>query len=246
MPKGFLPNADAALLAWSANFSARLSESGASYGISPEEAADYAAKHAAYADAFEAAANPGTRSRSDTVRKNEARAALRGAAGNLASIIKGQPTVTDAGRILLGLVPRPAGRAALIGRPAAAPFLAVLAVSGRSVRLRLSDADSARTGKPAGVLGAMLFSYTAPAAAGPPAPTVEGLPPADLQAWRFEGHTTRTTIELAFPSDLAPGSQVWLTARWLSPRLQSGPIATPVSTHLGGGVSLGSTLRLAA
>jgi hypothetical protein len=240
MPKGFLPNADVALLEWSANFAARLSESGESYGISPAQAADYAAKNAAYAAAFYTAAGPSTGTRTAVVAKNQARAALRAAARQLALIVKGQPSVTDAQRVELGLAPRPAGRPAPIGRPAAAPSLQVDAVTGRTVRLRLLDPDSTRRGKPAGVLGAVLFSYAAPPA--PPRPTPDGPPPTDLRDWRFEGHTTRTILDLAFPADLPPGTQVWLTARWLSPRLQGGPAANPVSTHLGGGVAM----RLAA
>jgi hypothetical protein len=243
MPKGFLPNADAALLDWSRNFAARLSESGERYGISPAQAADYALKNAAFADAYHLVADPTTRTRPNVLAKNDVRAALRAAARRLALIIKSQ-AVTDDERIALGLSPRNAGRAAPVARPAAAPLVGIRGVTGRTIRLRLCATDPPRRGRPPGVLGAVLFSYALPPA--PLAAAPAAVPPADLAEWRFAGHATRTVVDVTFPADLPPGTEVWLTARWLNPRLQPGPAARPVSTHLGGGCSLDTNLRLAA
>jgi hypothetical protein len=240
MPKGFLPNADSALLHWCRNFAERIAIDPERLGISPALSADFAAKTEAYATAYQAAAEPGTRSRSLVMTKNDCRAALRAAARHLAQLVKGQADVSDAERVTLGLAPRTTGHAAPIARPAAAPSLSIVAVTGHRVRVQLFDPGSPRRGRPAGILGAVLFSHATP-------PSLSaGTPPADVRDWRLEGHTTRTTVTLSFPSDLPPGTEIQLTARWLNPRLQPGPAARAVTTHLGGGCSLDTSLRVAA
>ena len=56
--------------------------------------------------------------------------------------------------------------------------------------------------------------------------------------WNFEGNTTRTMVNVAFPATITPGSKVWFTAFWFNPRALSGPAATPVGTNLPGGAAM--------
>jgi hypothetical protein len=57
---------------------------------------------------------------------------------------------------------------------------------------------------------------------------------ADISAWKFEGNTGRTNVEVVFPSTVAAGAVVWLTAFWFNGRKQSGPACAPVSTNVQG------------
>lgn len=220
MPKGFLPNADNALLGWSSAFSEKINASPAAYSLSIAQAANYAELHAAFATAMAGCA-PAIRCKSNVATKNAARALLRTNASQLSSIIKGQPTVTDAQRIALGLnvraMPTPSPQ------PAGGPGMQVISVPGWTVRLRLYDMDVVTRTKPAGVIGASLFTYV-----GDEAPT-------DVSEWTFALNTGMSVVSVNFSSTLSPGTKVWLTARWFNGRKQPGPLASPRATNLHGG-----------
>jgi hypothetical protein len=131
-------------------------------------------------------------------------------------------SVTDGQKLSLGLnvkaSPSP------IPVPSSAPGLDVVSVSAWTVKIKLHDStSSAKRGKPPGVSGAAVFSF------------VGATPPTDIAAWKFEGNTGRTNIDVAFANTLAPGALVWLTAFWFNGRKQSGPACAPVSTNLQGG-----------
>jgi hypothetical protein len=218
MAKSFLPDKDAALLAWSLNFSTKISETPVLFGLTPALATAYALLHASYADALADCA-PGERSKTLVSRKNSDRTSLKASARLLAKLVEGTATVSDAQKIELGLTVRQ--QPTPIPPPAAAPALDVVSVLGRTVKIRLHDAtDAARRGKPAGVDGAAVLSY------------VGATPPADLGQWRFEGNTTRTTLDVVFPNSVAPGAPVWLTALWFNERKQAGPNCAPVGTNV--------------
>jgi hypothetical protein len=224
MAKSFLPDKDAALLAWSLNFSSKISATPVLFGLTSALATSYALLHTGYADALGACA-PGERSKTLVSQKNAARASLKASARLLAKLVEGTATVTDAQKIELGLTVRQ--QPTPIPPPAVAPALDVVSVLGRTVKIRLHDAtDAARRGKPAGVDGATVLSYVGTTA------------PADLGAWKFEGNTARTTVDVAFPNSVAPGAQVWLTAMWFNERKQAGPNCAPVGTNVQFGGSM--------
>lgn len=218
LSRSFLPRSDGALLAWSANFSTLISAGPVPLGLTPAMATSYAALHADFAAKL-AAVDPGVRSKMAVSEKNASRLELKNSARLLASIINGQATVTDAQKIELGLTVR--AHPARIPPPSESPQVRVKSVSGRTAVVELMT--SGRRGKPAGVLGASLFSH------------VGATPPAELSDWKFEGNTGLTTFEVNFPIDTAPGAMVWLTAFWFNPRKQSGPACSPVCTNLPGG-----------
>jgi hypothetical protein len=215
---GFLPRTDAGLLAWSANFSALITATPTAYGLTSAIATAYTALHTAYATAL-AACDPGVRNKAAVLAKNDAREALKVQARFLAKLVQGTSTVTDSQKAELGLtvnaMPSP------IPPPSAAPALDIVSVVGRTVKIRLHDADNAgKRGKPAGVAGATVFS-----AVGDDAPVTE-------DGWKFEGNTTRTEIDVVFPNSVAAGAKVWLLAFWRNERDQSGPPCAPVSTNV--------------
>ena len=118
--------------------------------------------------------------------------------------------------------------------PATKPKIEVLNVDGRVITLRLSDVlKPLSKAKPAGTAGASLFSF------------VGEVPPADVQAWTFEGNVTKPSeIPLTVDQSLTPGTKVWLTAFWYSRRAVSGPAANPVSTQIQFGGLIVSNVKL--
>jgi hypothetical protein len=63
----------------------------------------------------------------------------------------------------------------------------------------------------------------------------EGEAPAKLDGWTFRGHTTRGVCDVTLPAaDLPPGARVWVTACWLSPRLEGGPASRPACARVPG------------
>lgn len=224
MPASFLPDKDTALLAWSLNFSTRITATPTAYGLVAGDATAYATLHTSFATAL-AAVDPGERSKSLVAAKNTARTTLKNSARLLAKRVEGTAAVTDAQKLELGLNVRSAPSP--IPPPAYAPGIAILATIANTVKLRLFDAtDAARRGKPAGVDGASVFSF------------VGATPPTETVDWKFEGNTSRTRIDIAFPSDITPGAKVWFTAFWFNERKQAGPTTTPIGTNIPGGAAM--------
>ncbi len=222
----FIPRRDADLLSWSRNLSARISEDPGSFFLSPQQAADYAALHEAYAAAYTRAQNPDTAAPTSYVAKDDARDDLKRKARQLAGLIRSHPDCTDQQRISVCLRRARQGNGARIPRPNTAPELVILSVTGRSVKVRLHDrASYSRKGKPPGVGHAMLFSF------------VGEQTPANLSGWNLARRTTLTRCTVEFPPQLPPGTEVWLTAQWENNKCQPGPACAPVYAHLGFGIS---------
>jgi hypothetical protein len=231
----FIPRRDVDLLNWSRNFSNHLLLDPGAFAVSPEQAAAYAQRHAVYAAALARTVDSGNRSQGDVILKDEARAALVSDARALARQIRAQPTVTAALRVAIRLTVDKE-KATPIGPPSESPRVSLMEVVGNRVRIQLmSKSMMGRRGKPAGVIGAEVFGY------------VGHKQPESAQDWVHMGCTSRTRVELVFGSHLAAGSRVWVTARWLNPRLQHGPSSTSIFAHLGfcGGLP-GQSLTAAA
>src|SRR6185437_8441812 len=156
--------------------------------------------------------------------KNDARDVLKNSIRSLAYIVQGTTTVTDAQKLELGLTvqaapsPNPP--------PSVQPSLDVVSVTGRTVRIRLHDAsgDGKRT-KPAGVKSAAICSFVGATA------------PSDPSAYKWEGSTGRSIVDITFPESAAPGTQVWLTAMWMNERQQTGPACEPIGATIAYGMS---------
>ena len=157
MSLGFLPRADAALLAWSANFNTLINATPTAYGLTAALATAYGTLHTAYATAL-AAADPAIRTKSAVAAKNVARTNLKTDARLLAKLIEGTASVTDGRKLSLGLNvkawPSP------IPVPSSAPGLDVASVSAWTVKIKPHDStSSAKRGKSPGVSGSAAFSF---------------------------------------------------------------------------------------
>jgi hypothetical protein len=224
MPRNFYFRKDADAVAGSANFASLISTGFSGYGITPDQSAAFGLLNAALRDAWSAAAEPSTRTRVAVAAKNLAVRNMRAGAILLSKIIYATPTVTDAQLVGLGLLPRRTHTR--VGPPTTAPVVEVGVVSGRLVNVRLRPSDSRRRGIEAGARGANLYSFVGPDA------------PADARDYRFEGMTTRAIAQVLFPGGVPSGATVWLSARWVNNRGQTGPASAPVSFALQGGAAL--------
>ncbi len=224
MATDYLPSRDADLLAWSNNFSTKLSAAPESYGVSIEQAADYATLHSAFQAAYAAAVDPDTNSYANVLAKNQAKEALTDSARALARQIQGDADVTDVQKAGLGLTVRDE-EPTPVPVPRYAPGLQFASTFDRTVTLRLNDVENPDgRGKPDGADGATIFTYIGQA---PPSPQ-------DTELWTFQGNTSRTIVDVTFPSSIPSGSTAWFTAFWFNPRKQSGPAALPISIQVAG------------
>src|SRR4051812_47735891 len=102
MPTSFLPNKDAALLAWSLNFTSKIGATPLVFGLTAPLATAYQALHDSFASAMENC-DPDERNKVATATKNDARFALKNNARLLAKLVDGTASVTDPQKLELGL-----------------------------------------------------------------------------------------------------------------------------------------------
>ena len=234
MGRDFFPRREADIVTWSRNFAEKISAEPEQYGLTPLLVAQYLDRQEAFFAAFQTVHNPATRTPVAMIGKEETRVALEAEARKLARIIRATPTVTVAQRIELGLsAHEPGRRGPAVPRPEAAPSVWVVSVTGRTVKMQLMEsANSPNRHRPRGAAGATIFAHVG-----------EQPPPPTSDQWRFMCNTTRTAVEVTFADPtLAPGTRVWLLARWFNTRAEPGPPSRPAYAHLQYGVMLPGSL----
>jgi hypothetical protein len=207
------------------NYSTLISATPTAFGLSAPQATALAGLYEAFDVAYLLAVDPITRTKGKIAMKNSKRKELRDYARVLAKLIKAFPAITAEQLINLGLNV-PSADASPINPPTTAPVMEIASVIGRTARVRLRGADSDRRGKPDGVWAANIYSY------------VGTSPPSDVSAYKMEGESTRTDFDIEFPATLAPGTQVWISCCWKSPRMMTGPACVPQTLYLGGGLEM--------
>jgi hypothetical protein len=194
------------------------------YGMNPAQVSAYDALNIVWTGAYERATNPLTRTKANVAAKNAARAAIVAMSADLARIIDGTPTVTDAQKIELGLNVRKAP--VPVPAPTEAPAVDLGSVVNRTVNVHIHDsAASSKRGKPAGAVAAWVYTY------------VGQNYPTDPAAWTFERSTTKAKFQITFPDTVAGGQSVWIRAAWINAKQEAGPLSVPVTTNLQGGGS---------
>jgi len=211
------PLAESALNSWAANFDQRINADPESYGLSPEQAAQFTAAAGIFQTALALAITPATRTIGTVARKNEAKKIVRRLAARLIKRISATFTVSDEARLDLGLnvknaptaIPAPATRPQLVVRP------------DGTIRL-FDESVPSRRGKPPGVQGAAIFTailpHTAPA-------------PRGLDEVRLALLATRSRFQLPIPP-AADTLKLYVLARWYNERGEMGPISTLASTTI--------------
>lgn len=210
---------------WSASFASGISIDPESLGLDAAMSASYSATHDQFAQELRAAIAPSTRGPSACAAKDQARRDLEAEARRLARIIQAHPGVTDQQRYDLGLTIRDESLTH-VRTPRTAPDVEIKANQPRRVRIRLGNGvERARRGRPPGTAGAMIFSY------------VGDEPSSNADDWQFRHLTTRTLTTVRLPASIPAGAKLWLSARWLSTRLEPGPAAAPVSIRVQEGIA---------
>ncbi len=228
-----IPTKDVSLVDWSTNTNTRLTSSPVTYGTTAAVATQYDGLHDAFVLALNnliAARAAGVRSSPLASIKDDAKRDLLAFARPLYKQIQANTAVTNAAKIELGVVvpdveptPQPV--------PNFAPKLFVEKIDGRLVTVRVADpADDTRKRMPAGCDGATIMSFVGETA--PTNPTV----------YKYEGSTSRVTVEILFPETVEPGTQVWLTAFFFNERKQNGPACVAV----GAVINYGGSMPMAA
>jgi hypothetical protein len=229
MPDTFLPAREAQLVAWSANFKQQITALDAQIGILPAQISAYSALHDAFFNYYDLCQRPNTRTPENLEHKKVAKQALiRGENGirQLVGIIQKHPGTTNPMRVLLKITV-PDVEPSPIPPPSSAPELTIVSTLRRRVTLRLRDAkDPDKRSKPAGVSGASIVMH------------IGENPPANPLEWSFLMNTSRTSLDIDFPSTIPAGSKVWLVAFWFNPRKQAGPASAAVNALIDDGVAV--------
>jgi hypothetical protein len=230
MKHDYLPRSDAKMLQWAESFGRVLSAAPGpeGYGVSAAELAEYGELVDGYRQAFLRATQPSTRGPAAVLAKNEAKRSLVGMSRVLARLVGAQPGLSAEQRVNLGLGPGHGGsrRRRPVARPKVAPTVRVASVDGDLAEVRVYDVHAAGLDKPAGVHGVLLFYYVG-----------ERLP-GGWSDWAFGLSTTATRFGFSLPrtwagTPITVGAKVWLSACWVSPTLETGPMATPIYRRIG-------------
>jgi hypothetical protein len=178
------PQNELELLTWAKNASSKLTESGANFGIGPESASSFASSYSKFADLMAKMENPDLRTPNVRIQKDVQKRNLTNACRGVIRAVKAHFGVSDAQLTDLR-IPIPDRERTRIDPPEAIPNLLVSEVMGRHVTIELRDEEGKRR-KPKGVKGANVYTF------------VGDTPPDDLDAWKFEGGTTKTKLTHPF------------------------------------------------
>jgi len=228
MCKTYMPTTDAGAVDWSSKFATLINATPNIYGLTSIQTSEFGILNGNLQTAWQKIVNPATKTKVTVADKNAALKAMKKAARYLVLVIQGQPTVTDGQKIELGLTVRRTEHSP-IPVPTQKPFIRVMKVDGRTVKIRLQQ-DAVRRAKPAQVAGAAVFTYVGP------------LPPTSVDQWTFLSNTTRPTFDIIF----APGQAqiVWITAFWQNAKDESGPASAAISVSLPATGALPKTEKL--
>jgi len=215
-----VPIVDAPLAEWSTNFNALGGARPEDFSLSPLQMTQYAALHAAWMSAYNAAKAPGAKCKALVRAKNDARHSLLIFVRALYAQVQASP-VSNVNKTLIGVRVKEYAPAP-VRPPAEAPLVSLLSVAGRVARYKLSDASAPSSRrKPPSAAGATILSFvgTTP-------------PPVGAAGWRIEAQTGRTEVVVEFPNTVAPGTPCWVTAVWYNRRGAWSPACAPVPTYL--------------
>jgi hypothetical protein len=203
-------------VAGAAVFAAGIATDFASLGLTSAQQLAFNALNTTLQAAWLASQAPETRTVVTIGQRDEAWAAVKAMAIDLAKIIYATPTVTDSQLNAIELASRPVRTPShLIGET---PALTVLKVQGRQCLIRVRG--SVR-GKLPAAIGAIIYSY------------VGATPPPAETDWTSEGPITKDTALIAFDDEVVDGNKVWFTAQWFNTK-GVGPACVPVQATING------------
>ena len=235
MAGNFYDGTEAELYTGSATFSSVIGTTPTNYGLTAEQGTAYASANLIFADAYQIAIEPATRTSGVIAAKNAAKASLLALARELAGIIKAYPPITAQNLIDLGLhVPK---ERTPTPPPDVRPGMDVVSVVGRTVTVHVHDsASSVKRAKPAGAAAGWVYCF------------VGETYPSDPSYWIFQGAATKGKFAFTLSDTVPSGATVWICAAWANRKGETGPVSVPISTNIQGGGTNPATagLKIAA
>lgn len=232
--RDFIPPSNEGFQTWLRDFVAGITSQSASLGLTTQQLDNMGEYAGAFQASFALTSNAATRTSITIEQRRQKRDVAESYARELARIINAHPGVTNKTRLLLGLTPRKS-ESTPSSVPDCSPEVFLVAMRGHTMDIELRDADG-RCRWPDGVRGATVLTRVGPTVA------------LDPEAYTLQGNTTRTRVSVDFPRDLAPGTQVWVTAYYRNAIDESGNAANPVGAQINFGNVMGkpASLRMAA
>ena len=217
MPQTYLPARESELVTWTGEFLANIQAAPADYGLTAQDATNYATTRTNFVTAYNATQNPLTRTPPNFAAKSAAKKTLVNATRMLVDQAQAWPQMTNEKRRALKITER-GKKPTPSPVPGTSPFVIVEKVDGRVVSLRFQGSKSNRA-RPKGVAGVSVFSFYGEQ------------PPTEASGWTYENMTGRTTMDLALDRTTDAGT-VWLCAFWFNSRKESGLASAAVSVNL--------------
>jgi hypothetical protein len=204
----YIPSKDAELVAWSANFTAGVSENATVWSISADEVTELQTANDEFA-ALHAKADSPAKTTVIVAEKNIARKKLKGIIRTLVGFRLKNPVISDAQRIALGLHIRDTTQTT-IDVPKKRPELDIEVLDVRRLKVVFRDMGSTSRAKPYGVNGAVIIWGVLDA------------PPADVTVLTRSVLATRTPHTLEFTEE-ERGKTVYVAICWQNEKGQRGP-----------------------
>lgn len=202
MANPYLPPKDADFNNWLLNFSTLITAAPTTYGLLAGDAVAIAAQNTAFAAAFTAATDPGTRGPATVAAKDAARVVAEAVIRPYAVRIASNPAVDDLDKVAVGVTVRSATRAP-VPAPTTAPALMLTSAVPGVLNLQFRDATTPLVkAKPFGVIGAEVWVNFG---------TVPATDPAQCS---YAGSYTKTPMQLDTTGNA--GKVTTLFARWFN------------------------------
>ncbi len=215
--RDYLPSREAQLVTFTGEFSTNISKNSKGYGLTVDQATEYATTRERFVTAFNVAQNPLTRTPPNIQAKDAAKTSLINATRMLVDVVQAWPEMTNEKRADLKITLRDR-KPTPSPVPSTSPFIKVKSIDGRIVTFECQSTKTSR-GKPKDVSGVTLFSHYGPT------------PPQTAEGWKLIGMSGRTTVTTTF-DDMDAGGTVYVTGFWFNGRKQSGPSGKPISISL--------------
>ena len=219
--KNYLPTREADLIEWAVSFNANISKDPASFGLTLEDATDYAAAVSAAQTSVNLATDPATRTGPVVQRKAIDLQALKSLSRSLVKQIQARPRTTDEQRRLLAIT-IPDKIPTRHGPPTDMPDVDIVSAVSRFLGIEIRRTDGER-GKPAGCIGANVYY------------AVSDTVPTTSDGWTHAGLSTRLSYQFQLPDIVPAGATVWVAANYINNKGEVGPLSNAVSTNLPGG-----------
>ena len=233
MPES-LPRQENKLLDWSKNLAEKFLNSPSTFGLSESQCEFFAQLQQAFAESYQLAIDPSTRTVVVVADKNTNKQRMILEARKLLNIARATLGDDNGERARLGIGEKKLSRRR-IPCPEFAPEVQLSANGPHSISIKLKDSQSSeRTGLPVDVRGAAVFYHCGEQ------------PPVRMSDWQLYGNQSRTRFTLAIGGVLPIGQMVWVTACWFNAKYERGPMSQPRSIRIIGGGELPSYIGKAA